>query len=70
MSNLLVLNEEKVMANPFTNVEDQVETNMWYLDIKVSNHMTENRAKLKELNEKFIGNMKLYNGSIAPIQDK
>ena len=70
MSNLLVLNDEKAMGNPFTDVEDQVGTNMWYLDIGVSNHMAEDRAKLRELNEKFIGNMKFYNGSIVTIQDK
>ena len=32
MSNLLMLNEKKVMTNPFINREDQVETSMWYLD--------------------------------------
>ena len=32
MLNLLMLNEEKVMENPFLDGEDQVETSMWYLD--------------------------------------
>ena len=32
MPSLLMLNEEKVTANPFIDGEDQVETSMWYLD--------------------------------------
>ena len=43
---------------------------MWHLDNEVSNHMTGNPAKFKELDEKFIGNMKLCNGSIVPVQEK
>ena len=67
---LLMLNEEKVMANPFRDGEDQVETSMWYLDSRESNHMTGDREKFKELDEKFTGNMKLWDRSIIPIQDK
>ena len=70
MPNLLILKEEKVIANPFIDIEDQVETNMWYLDNGVSNHMTGDQAKFKELDEKFIGNVKLCDGSIVPIQGK
>ena len=47
MSNQLMLNEEKVMTNPFIDGEDQMKTSMWYLNNGVSNHMTENRAKFK-----------------------
>ena len=70
MPNLLVLNEEKATVNPFIDGEDQVETNMWYLDKGATDHMTKDRAQCKELHEKFIRNMKVYNGSILPIQDK
>ena len=59
MPNLLMLNEAKVMANLLTKGEDRVETNMWYLDNGVSNHMTGDRTKFKELDEKLIGNVKL-----------
>ena len=70
MPNLLMLNEDKVMANPFTDREDQVETSMWYLDNEESNHMTGDRAKFKKLDEKFIGNIKLCDGSIVPNSGK
>ena len=70
MPNLLMLNKEKVMANPFIDGEDQVETSMWYLDNGTSNHMTGDRTKFKELDEKFTGNVKLCDRSIVPIQGK
>ena len=71
MSNmLLMLNEEKVISNPFKDGEDQVETSMWYQDNRASNYMTRDRAKFKELDEKFTGNVKLCDGSIVPIQGK
>ena len=43
---------------------------MWYIGNKASNHMTGDRAKFKELDEKFIGNMKLCDESIVPSQGK
>ena len=43
---------------------------MWYLDNGASNHMTVDRAKFKELDEKFIANMKLCEVLIVPIQGK
>ncbi|XP_022927953.1 uncharacterized protein LOC111434803 [Cucurbita moschata] len=70
MPNLLMLNEEKVMVNPSIDGEDQVETSMWYLDNGASNYMIGDRAKFKKLDEKFIGNMKLCEGSIVSIQGK
>ena len=65
MSNLLMLIEEKVMANPFIEWEDQVETNMWILDNGASNHMTEDRTKFKEFDEKFVRNVKICDESIV-----
>ena len=70
MPNLLILNEEKVMANLLTKGEKRVETNMWYLDNKASNHMTRDRTKFKELDEKLIGNVNFGDGSVVPIQGK
>ena len=70
MSNMLMLNVEKVMVNLLTKGEDRVEANMWYLDNGASNHMTGDRTKFKELEEKLIGNMKFGDGSIVSIQGK
>ena len=39
MPNLLMFNEKKVITNLLTKGEDQVKTNMWYLD-NGANHMT------------------------------
>jgi len=41
---------------------------MWYLDNRASNHMIEDRAKFKELDEKLIKNVKFGDGSIILIQ--
>ena len=70
MPNMLMLNEKKVMANPFIDEEDQVETSMWYLDNRASNHMTRDQGKFKELDEKFTENVKLCGRSIVLIQGK
>ena len=61
MPNLLMLNEEKIMANPFTYGEDQVEINLWYLKNGATNHMTGDQENFKELDDKFIENMKVCN---------
>ena len=67
---LLMLNEEKVMANLLTKGEDRVETSIWYLDSGASNHMTGDQTKFKELDEKLIRNVKFGDGSIVPIESK
>ena len=43
---------------------------MWYLDNGESNHMTGDRTKFKQLDEKLIGNVKFDNWSIVPNQGK
>ena len=58
------------MTSLIADGEDQMKTNMWYLENGASNHITEDRAKFKELDEKFSGNVKLCDGSIVPIQGK
>ena len=68
--NLLMLNEEMVMANLLANGEGQMETNMLYLDNGAGNHITGVRAKFKEFDEKFIKNVKLCDRSIVLIKGK
>ena len=58
------------MANLLSKGEDRVETNMWYLDNGARNHMTGDRTKFKDLDEKLIGNEKFGDGSIVLIQSK
>ena len=65
MLNLLMFNNEKVMVNLLVTEEDRMETNMWYLNNGANNHMTEDRAKFKELDKKHIGNVKFDNVSIV-----
>ena len=43
---------------------------LWYLDNGASDHMTGDQTKFKELDEKFIGNVKLCDKSIVLIQGK
>ena len=47
-----------------------METNMWYLDNEASNHMIEDQAKFKDLDEELIGNIKFSDWSIVLIQGK
>ena len=65
-----MLNKEKVMANLLTKGEDRVETNMWFLDNRASNHITRDWKKFKELDEKLTKNVKFGDGSIVLIQGK
>ena len=44
-----------------------METNIWYPDNRVSNHMTRDRSKFKKLDKKFIGNMKFCDRLIVLI---
>ena len=70
MLDLLILNEEKIMANLLVEGEDQMKTNNWYLENGASNHMIKDRAKFKKLDEIFIRSMKLCDRSIVTIQGK
>ena len=52
--NLTVFNkEEEFMVNLLVSGEDGVDTDVWYLDNGVSNRMTVQRAKFKDLDEKL-----------------
>lgn len=47
-----------------------METNLWYLDNGASNHMTGQRSKFKELDEKITGRVKFGDGSTIEIKGK
>ena len=48
----------------------QMETNTWYLDSRASNHITREWVKFKELDEKFIGNVKFWYESLYQSKAK
>ncbi|GJV51548.1 zinc finger, CCHC-type containing protein [Tanacetum coccineum] len=64
------LNEEKVIVNILQTGEPQVESDMWYLDNGASNHMTGDRSKFHELDERDTGRVKFGDGSTVAIMGK
>lgn len=46
------------------------ESNLWYIDNGASNHMTGERSKFKELDERITGRVKFGDGSIVDIQGR
>ena len=46
------------------------DSSVWYLDNGVSNHMTSQRLKFKDLDEGVIGEVKFGDGSTVKIQGK
>ncbi|XP_047309535.1 uncharacterized protein LOC124912946 [Impatiens glandulifera] len=67
---VLLLNEEKVMAILLSSGEEYNHTNVWYLDNGASNHMTGHREKFNELDEKITGKVKFRDGSFVDIKGR
>ena len=68
---MVLVNEERVAPKlSKTGSEKQVESNMWYLDNGASNHMTGQRSKFKDLDEKITGQVKFGDGSVVHIKGR
>ncbi|KAL8093108.1 hypothetical protein AgCh_035122 [Apium graveolens] len=66
-----LLNEERVVPKLKQEGEiRKVESNLWYLDNGVSNHMTGDKMKFNELNEQITGQVKFGDGSMVKIEGK
>ena len=68
---MLLVNEDKVTPKLTKAGQDkQVESNLWYLDNGASNHMTGQRSKFRDLDEKITGQVKFGDGSMVRIKGK
>lgn len=67
----ILLNETQVVpALSNDREEKQIESNLWYLDIGASNHMTGYKSKFSELNDGITGIVRFGDGSKVPIKGK
>ena len=66
----MLLKEEKVVPKLRSNNEGQRESQVWYLDNSASNHMTGQRGKFKELDERVTDQVKFGDGSTVCIKGK
>lgn len=66
----MLLKEDSIVPNLRTKVEEQKESQVWYLDNGASNHMTGQRGKFKELDEGITGRVKFGDGSTVNIEGK
>ncbi|XP_074336204.1 uncharacterized protein LOC141673363 [Apium graveolens] len=67
----VLLNESRVKPKLRTEVEDkQGGSDVWYLDNGASNHMTGEKSKFRELDEKVIGQVRFGDGSTVDIRGK
>ncbi|KAL8099867.1 hypothetical protein AgCh_032209 [Apium graveolens] len=64
----LLINKEHVKLN--LNENNQVESNLWYLDNGASSHMIGEQAKFASLDLRVIGQVKFGDGSIVQIEGK
>lgn len=66
---VMLINEEKVMPRLNQNSGGkQIESNLCYLDNGASNHMTGQRSKFTELDERIPGQVKFGDGSTVHIK--
>ena len=66
----MLLKEDSVIPKLRTNVEKQRDSQVWYLDNGASNHMTGQRGKFKELDERVTGKVRFGDGSTVTIEGK
>lgn len=66
----MLLKEDSIVPKLRTRVEEQRESQVWYLDNGPSNHMTGQRGKFKELDERVTGKVKFGDGSTVNIEGK
>lgn len=64
------LNEENVNPKLKTSGNEEIQTRMWYLDTRASNHMTGDKTKFRELNQMIQGAVRFGNGSKVRIQGR
>lgn len=67
---MMLLNEEGVVPRLNQENSDRAESKLWYLDNGVSNHMTGQRSKFKELDEGVTGQVRFGDGSTMHIKGK
>lgn len=68
---LVLLNESEIVPKLNSSVDKKgVESSIWYLDNGASNHMTGDKTKFKELNERITGQVKFGDGSMVRIEGK
>ncbi|XP_074327203.1 uncharacterized protein LOC141665119 [Apium graveolens] len=66
-----MLNEDNVTPKLLTDGKTKnTNSNVWYLDNGASNHMTGEREKFMELNEKITGTVRFRDGSAVEIKGK
>ena len=65
----IVLNKERafVQLGEAEDCPDKANTDVWYLDTGVSNHMTGNRAAFSELDQSITSTVKFGDGSVVNI---
>lgn len=68
--NRLLLNEGDVVPKLRQDKKKETESNVLYLDNGASNHMTGQRTKFKELDEKITGKVRFGDGSTVEIKGK
>ncbi|XP_074364584.1 uncharacterized protein LOC141705585 [Apium graveolens] len=69
-SNTLLLNEGDIIPKLNQDKKKELESNVWYLDNGASTHMTGQRTKFKELDEKITGKVRFGDGSTVEIKGK
>lgn len=69
-TNMVLMNEEKVDLMLSKRSEGAKMSQAWYLDNGARQHMTGDREKFKELDEKVTGQVRFGDGSTAAIRGK
>lgn len=70
-SEKLMLNKENLTPTLLTDGKERNgSSNIWYLDNGASNHMTGDKEKFKDLDEKIIGSVRFGDGSTVRIEGK